>query len=286
MSEITLLGLGTMGSALAQALLENNFDLTVWNRSPEKAEALHIKGAAVAESLEAAIEASPRIIICITEYETARKLLDQPAVILKMADKTIIQLSTGTPAEVRETCSWFQQHGAKYIDGSIMVYPETIGQKSAQILISGDEDIYRDCQPYIFSLGGDVRYVGENIGSAAALDLAVLSRLCAITPGVVNGAHICEAEGVPLTHLADLYPEGDRARSVILSIHRNNFSDEIIAPVKTAISCLSAIKNHSDDLDINSELPAFTINLYQRAVEAGLENQDTAALIQILRENS
>lgn len=286
MSEITLIGLGAMGSALGRALLENKFELTVWNRSPEKTEALVNLGAKAASSLEAAIDASPRIMICITEYEASRALLDQPSVVSRLANKTIIQLSTGTPGEVRKMAQWANDQGASYLDGSIMVYPVTIGKETAQILVSGGESIFCDCQPYINCLGGDVRYVGEKIGAAAALDLAVLSRLCSITPGVVNGAHICESEGVPLTHYADLFPEGDRARSLALSIHHGNFTDDVMASVNTAISCISAIKTHSEDLGINCEVPAFGISLYQRAADAGLGDQDAAALIKVLRKAS
>ena len=285
MSEITLIGLGAMGSALGRAMLENKFELTVWNRSPEKTNALVNLGAKVDSSLKAAIEASPRVMICITEYEAAHVLLDQPSVIPLLKNKTIIQLSTGTPSEVRKLAQWANDQGANYIDGSIMVYPITIGEESAQILISGDKSIFHDCEPYINCFGGDVRYVGEKIGAAAALDLAVLSRLCAITPGVVNGAHICESEGVSLTYYADLFPEGDRARSVAMAIHHNNFTEEVIASVNTAISCISAIKSYSDDLGINSEVPTFGIDLYQRAADAGLGEHDTAALIKVLRAN-
>ena len=284
MSEITLIGLGAMGAALGRALLGNEFELTVWNRSSEKTEALVRLGAKSATSLEAAIDASPRIMLCITEYEASRTLLDQHSITSRLAGKTIIQLSTGTPGQVRKLSQWVTKQGANYIDGSIMVYPVTIGKQSAQILVSGDERVFRDCLPYLNSLGGDVRYVGDNIGAAAALDLAVLSRLCAITPGVVNGAHICESEGVPLTYYADLFPEGDRARSLALSIHNNSFSDEVIASVNTAISCISAIKNYSEELGINCEIPAFGVSLYQRAAEAGLGDQDTASLIKVLRK--
>ena len=69
-----------------------------------------------------------------------------------------------------------------------------------------------------------------------------------------------------------------------LSIHHNNFTDDVSASVNTAISCISAIKNHSEDLGINSEVPAFMVNLYQRAAEAGLGDNDTASLIKVLRE--
>jgi 3-hydroxyisobutyrate dehydrogenase-like beta-hydroxyacid dehydrogenase len=207
-------------------------------------------------------------------------------VVSLLANKTIVQMSTGTPGEVRKMSQWVNDQGANYLDGSIMVYPPTIGTKAAQLLVSGDENIFRDCEPYINSLGGDVRYVGEKIGTAAALDLAVLSRLCAITPGVVNGAHICESEGVPLTYYAELFPEGDRARSLAMSIHHGNFTDDISASVNTAISCNTAIKTYSDDMGINSEVPAFGISLYQRAAEAGLGDQDAASLIKVLREAS
>ena len=284
MTELTLIGLGAMGSALARAMLENKIELTVWNRSVEKTESLVKLGAKVADSLEEAIDASPRILICITEYEASQALLDQPSVQSRMANKTFIQLSTGTPGQVRKMSAWVNAQNATYLDGSIMVYPETIGKKAAQLLVSGNQDVFLDCQPYLNSLGGDIRYVGENIAAAAALDLAVLSRLCAITPGVVNGAHICESEGVPLTYYAELFPEGDRARSVALSIHENNFTDDILASVNTAISCLSAIKTHSEDLGISSEIPQFGISLYQRAVDAGLGGQDTASLIKVLRQ--
>ena len=286
MSEITLLGLGSMGNAIGQAMLENKFSLTVWNRSPDKANNLLERGAELANSLEDAIDASPRIMICITEYETTMKLLAQSGVLSRLTGKTIIQLSTGTPGAVREMAGLVKSCGADYLDGSIMVYPETIGGSAAQVLISGDRLVYLDCAPYLNCLGGDLRYVGDNIVAATTLDLAVLSRLCMITPGVVNGARICEAEGVSLKEFAELFPEGDRARSVVMSIHDESYRGEVSASVNTAVSCLSSIKNHADELGINNEVPSFAINLYQRALARDMGDCDTASLIEIIRDNS
>lgn len=283
MSEVTLLGTGAMGTAIGRALLDSKFDITVWNRSSDKAAKLIDLGARPCVSLESAIDASPRIIVCITQYRSALQLLQQACVSSRLKDKTIIQLSTGTPGEVRKVAQFVKNRGAEYLDGSIMVYPETMGKKTAQILVSGDELIFRDCQPYLNCLGGDVRYVGKKIAAAAALDLAVLSRLCAITPGVINGVNICESEGIPLTYYAELFPEGDRARSLALSVHDAKFTGDITASVNTAISCISAIEAHCVDLGINRELPQFWLSLYQRAVDAGWADHDTACLIRVLR---
>ena len=59
MSDVSVIGLGVMGSALARALMASGRSLTVWNRSADKAEALVGEGAIAAGSAKEAIEASP-----------------------------------------------------------------------------------------------------------------------------------------------------------------------------------------------------------------------------------
>jgi 3-hydroxyisobutyrate dehydrogenase-like beta-hydroxyacid dehydrogenase len=49
MSDVTVIGLGNMGSTLARAFIENRRPVTVWNRSPEKATPLVEKGAVLVE---------------------------------------------------------------------------------------------------------------------------------------------------------------------------------------------------------------------------------------------
>ena len=75
MSEVTVIGLGNMGSALARVLQENGRAVTVWNRSPEKATSLVEKGAILAPSAAAALTASPIVIVCVTNYTAANRTL-------------------------------------------------------------------------------------------------------------------------------------------------------------------------------------------------------------------
>ena len=81
MSDVTVIGLGNMGSALAHALLDapQGRAVTVWNRSPEKTALLVDKGAVLAPSPSAAITASPVILICVTNYAAANQILDEVA---------------------------------------------------------------------------------------------------------------------------------------------------------------------------------------------------------------
>ena len=283
MSELTLIGLGAMGSAIARTLIDNQYNLTVWNRSADKVKALTDLGASSTDLLKQAIESSPKILVCIHGYSATRSLLDNPEIIPLLQGRTIIQMSTGTPSEARSSESWINQHGGHYLDCSVMVYPQSIGKTEGQLLISGPQKIYDECAPYINSLGGDIRYLGSPIGAAAALDLAVVSRLVANTVGIVYGIHLCESENLSLQYFADMYPEGDRGHTLAMTIDKSEFEENISATVGTSIEVISAIQSLAVDLGINTEFPDFLLGLYQRAAAAGYTAQDNASLIKVFR---
>ncbi|MGH3993945.1 MAG: NAD(P)-binding domain-containing protein, partial [Pseudonocardiaceae bacterium] len=67
MHEVTVIGLGAMGSALARALVQNGHATAVWNRSPEKAGALVSQGAVRAATVGEAVAASPLTIACVVD---------------------------------------------------------------------------------------------------------------------------------------------------------------------------------------------------------------------------
>jgi 3-hydroxyisobutyrate dehydrogenase-like beta-hydroxyacid dehydrogenase len=283
MSKLTLVGLGAMGSAIAQTLIENRYDLTVWNRSAEKTQGIVNLGAHSAKTLKGAIEASQVCVFCIHGYTATRSLLDDPDIIPLLAGRTIVQMSTGTPAEARAAQAWVTEQGGHYLDCSIMVYPQSIGKSEGQLLVSGPQETFDECAPFIKTLGGDIRYLGSAIGAAAALDLAVVTRLVVNTVGIVYGVHLCESEGIALRHFADMYPAGDRGHTLAMTIDKSEYDENISATVGTSLEVVSAIQSLAVDLGINTELPDFVLGFYQRTVAAGYAAQDNASLIKVFR---
>ena len=75
MTDISVIGLGDMGSALAATLLDNGYSVTVWNRSADKAVPLTAAGALLAGSAKEAIAASPATITCITSHDRTIELV-------------------------------------------------------------------------------------------------------------------------------------------------------------------------------------------------------------------
>lgn len=284
MGKLSFIGLGAMGTAITKTLVENGQHVTVWNRSAGKAKNIVKLGAEQAQTVKQAIKASRVIMVCIHGYNKTRELLDKPDIIPLLSGRTIVQMSTGTPGEAREMQAWINRQGGRYLDCAIMVYPPTIGTSEAQILISGPEDVYHTCSPFIKILGGDVRYLGANIGAAAALDMAVVTRLVTMTIAIVYGIHICQSEDVPLQQFTAMYPDNDRAHHLAGNIEAGQFDQNIEATVATSIEVMSAIRNLANDHGLNTELPDMVLGLYRRAVAIGCAQMDNASVIKVFRE--
>ena len=224
MNEISMIGLGVMGTALATAQIEAGRNVTIWNRSSQKMAPLVALGANGAENVAAAIKASPVIIICIDNYAATNAMMDVKDVVEHLPGRCVIQLGTGTPEEARTSEIWFNAREVDYLDGIIQSYPDGIGKPDAQLLFSGSKSVFQKSLPFLKCLGGDLRFVDEKVGAAAALDLAGLSCSLGTYVGFAHGARLCEAEGVSIEHFANLHPEGNRLRELAEIIHHEAFT--------------------------------------------------------------
>lgn len=171
-TDVTVIGLGDMGRALASALVAAGHHTTVWNRSADKADELVAQGAVRAASVEEALSASPLTLVCLIDYEVTRTLLDPMSETLR--GRTLVQLSNGTPEQARSLEAWATGQGAGYLDGGIMAVPGTIATPEAFVLYSGTEEHSTAHRP-VFEVFGSAKHLGSDTGLASLYDLALLS---------------------------------------------------------------------------------------------------------------
>jgi 3-hydroxyisobutyrate dehydrogenase-like beta-hydroxyacid dehydrogenase len=276
-----------MGSAVARALLRDGHAVTVWNRTAAKAETLVRDGAVVAPSAAFAVSASPTVVVCVDDYEVTNRILETKVVGPALAGRVLVQLSTGSPQEAREAEVWAWGHGADYLCGAILAYPDQIGTPDATILVSGAESAFRRSEPILKSLAGNLNYLGEQVGSAAALDCAVISFLDGAILGLVQGALICESEGLRVdsfgSMLAELAPVVAGEAKHLAEVIQTGAHAEPQATLKTYAVGVNRILRQARDARINAEIPTFTSDLLQRAIAAGYGEEEVASLIKVLR---
>ncbi len=232
------------------------------------------------------MQASPAILVCIDNYATTRRILGTDDVVAHLAGRVLIQLSTGTPREARESEAWLTANGGAYLDGAIQCYPSSIGTPNARILVAGAQAAFERCEPLLKCLGGNLRYLGENVGAASALDLAWLSENYGVILGVVHGARLCESEQVSVDLYASLFTEEEWvAKGLAQIIHADAYADPD-ATLSVWEGALQRLQRQARDAGINGEVPDFVSGLFKRAIIAGHGEEDVAALIKVLRGHS
>ncbi|MFE0314870.1 NAD(P)-dependent oxidoreductase [Streptomyces albogriseolus] len=201
-SAVTVLGLGPMGRALAGAFLEAGLRTTVWNRTPGRDRDLLARGASGARSAEEAVAASPLTVVCVVNYDAADAVLRRDAVAGALKGRTVVNLSADTPERARDLADWAAGHGVRYLDGAIMTPTTTIGTPAAVFLHAGPEDLYEEHRPVLDALGGTHTHLGEEIGRAAAYDIALLDIFWTAMAGYAHALAVARAEGITARELA------------------------------------------------------------------------------------
>ena len=285
MSEVTMIGLGNMGSALVRALLGNGRAVTVWNRSSERAAPLVDLGAVLARSKAAAIAASPIIMVCVTNYAAANHILDE--VMTHLPGKVLIQFTTGSPQDARASEAWAHAHGAEYLDCAITGSPSSIGTPGAHIVIAGREAAFRKAQALLRILANNLDYKGELIGLASAWEMIHIMHYYGMFLSLFHSVQICQAEGIPLEQFIALLGEQGKSYEKWLceNIQSGNYQ-ETSAPLELWAGGIQQIARHARDSRIDAGFVELTARLFQQAIEAGYGREEVSALFKVLLKAS
>lgn len=285
MSDISVIGLGKMGAALARCLLRSGLDVTVWNRSLEKTVPLTDLGAEAAENLSKAVAASPILLICISNHDATKVLLEQAGVDLLLSGRVVVQCSSDTPKEAEEAATWMRGRGATYLNGAILAGPDDIGTKDATILFSGDPVAFEASAAALTALGEEtVHYLGENVRQASALDLAWLMLIYGKYFSGIHAANICRSEDVALDRLIDLIPDDPWSQGYLEVIRDESF-DHHTASLGVWGDALAHIRTQGVDAGINTEIPDFFASFFQKAIDAGYADSHVLALSRVLQKS-
>lgn len=237
-------------------------------------------GAVAASSVASAVDASPVILVCVDDYAVTQGFMDSEDVVPHLPGRTLIQLSTGTPQGAQEAAAWYKDRDVDYIDGEILVLPNGIGADNAQILFAGPESAYIGAEPLLRCLGGDLRFLGDNVRAPAALNLGWLCQRFGMLLGALHGINLCKSENVGVDDYASLFPETDRVHLLARTIHSGNYADPSVS-VHIWRAILERIQKQADDKGINNDFPEFASECLNEAVTKGYAEEDIAALFKL-----
>lgn len=176
--KVAVLGTGLMGYPIAEKLLHDKFDITVWNRSSAKAKPLEELGATIANSPQEAVKRTEVCILVLADASAIEKVLFETESI-DFTSRTIIQMGTIAPEESRKFHDKIVFRNGDYFEAPVLGNKHHAKQGKLQIMIGGYEKQITNWKTLLKSLGTTF-YVGS-IGSAAALKLALNHLIASLT---------------------------------------------------------------------------------------------------------
>ena len=282
MNRICVVGLGFMGSALAGALLRDHEHVAVWNRTPSKADPLVLLGARRVDTVCIGAKESDVLVICVKDYLAAREILLSDHIGKHLRGKTVIQLGTGLPQEANAFREMLHDFGALYLDGAILAYPRQVGTQAASIFVSGPTDVFEE-QYGLLQQFGCVTHVGESIGGACALDISLIVQSLMGMVGYLQGAAMCEAEGIDLrVYTGALLPLEKEADRMASQIYSNDF-DAPECSLGVWGKGWDRVVEYCKDSGVLPIVPHFLHEVLDLAVKNGHGQQELSALVNVLR---
>jgi 3-hydroxyisobutyrate dehydrogenase-like beta-hydroxyacid dehydrogenase len=174
MPALGFVGLGAMGSRMAGRLLAAGYPVTGYNRTPQKAADLVKAGMTVAPSPRAVAEVSDAVFSMVTDDAALRAVALGPDGVVAglRPGATFVEMSTVSPALVRELAAAVAARGAALLDAPVSGSTVTVEQGQASIVVGGDAAVLERVRPYLIAIGPTVTHVGA-LGLAKTMKIAI-----------------------------------------------------------------------------------------------------------------
>ena len=177
---VAILGLGVMGSGMARRLLTEGFQVTVYNRSREKAQTLSAAGATVAASPRDAAAKAQVVISMVADDAASRAvwLGENGAIAGAVPGTMLIESSTLTTGWVRELAATAARLKCEFLDAPVTGTKPHAASGELLFLVGGSEEALVAARPVLSALSRDIVHLGPT-GCGAVMKL-VNNFLCGV----------------------------------------------------------------------------------------------------------
>lgn len=203
--KVGFIGLGNMGSRMAQRLLDHGYHLEVYDRDPAKAEAIAAKRGVVAKNI---LELAPRVDVllsCLTNDEAVQSVYAGVEGFFAgaRAGTVVLEMSTISPESSRELHKLGAKSGIEVMDVAISGSTPAAENGILTLLAGGNRELFRAAQP-IFELLAKQYFLLGGPGSGTAMKLVVNTLLGVGMQAIAEAVVLGEKAGLDREQLLDV----------------------------------------------------------------------------------
>ncbi|MED6125469.1 Glyoxylate/succinic semialdehyde reductase 2, chloroplastic [Stylosanthes scabra] len=283
---VGFLGIGIMGSPMAQNLLKAGVDLTVWNRTKSKCEPLISLGAKYMSSPEEVAASCDLTFAMLADPHSAVDVAcgNHGAANGMAPGKGYVDVST---VDV-DTSKLISQHikatGALFLEAPVSGSKKPAEDGQLIFLTAGDRNLYETVAPLLDIMGKSKFYLGD-VGNGAAMKLVVNMIMGSMMASFSEGLLLSQKVGLDPKVLVEVVSQGAisapmysmKGPSMIQSVYPTAF------PLKHQQKDLRLALGLAESVSQATPIAAAANELYKVAKSHGLSDEDFSAVIEALK---
>ena len=286
--QVGFAGLGRMGAHMARNLSRAGHQMTVWNRSPDKAEALAAElGFAVANSPRALSNAAEVVVTMLADDPSSQAVHGGPDGLFAGTARTYVEMGTMSPDHI----AWLvvqAPSGAQVIDAPVSGATQAAAHADLLIMAGCTPEDAAPLGTLFDAMGKETRCLGQT-GNGAVMKLAVNALIHGINQTLAEAMTLAEAAGIAPDAAFDVI-EASAACAPMLKYRRPLYLDEGAQDVTFTVALARKDMEITADLarKLSTDMPQglSTLDILQRAEADGFGDRDMASILNYMREKT
>ena len=281
--KVSLLGLGRMGSAMADRLIDADHDVAVWNRSPAAAEPFAERGASILEAPGGAWEHGDVALTMLADDDAAWAVL---AGLLEAGrdGRTAIDMSTISVTGSARLGERAGDAGVAFLRAPVSGNPSVVRAGNLGIIVSGPRDAYDAHEPLLRDIGPTLFYVGPG-EQARVVKLALNLMIGGTSQLIAEALVMAERNDIERATMLEVM-----GASAIGSPFVRYKTDALIADDYASTFTASGLHKDlalalrcAEDVEVPLPVTALVQDLVQGCIDDGMGDDDMMALLPRLR---
>lgn len=285
MSDVTFLGLGTMGSGMVRNLLEAGHQVRVWNRSPGKAQDLQALGAVPVDDAHEAVAGAEVVMYSLADDTAIDDLVlgaDGIAAVVATG-ALVIDLSTVSPATSLAEHAVYAKRGVRFLDAPVFGSRGEANAGGLWVVVGGDEAAYEAAVPVLEAISETHHHMGA-AGNGARMKLVGNLLVASQLESLGEAMSLAAKAGLDLHDVLGVVSVADFRspiyQAVGASMLEGDYSPDFALHLMHKDARL--IAELAGELEVPIPSTVATIGTIERAVHAGYGDENASALVKVI----
>jgi 3-hydroxyisobutyrate dehydrogenase-like beta-hydroxyacid dehydrogenase len=280
---VGLIGLGNMGTAFAERLLDGGYGLELYNRTPGKAAALVARGASAVASA-ADLAAGADVILTSLANDEAFEEVATQVIAAARPGTVLVDTSTVSPGASARIAALAGSASVPYLRAPVSGNPSVVRAGNLTFIVSGDAETLARVEPVLRAIGATIHHVGDG-EQARIVKLAINLMVAGLAELMSEALVLGEASGVTRASLLEVMGSSAAGAPFVKYKTEPLLRDDFSATFTTALMekdidlVLDAAEEAGVELPVATEMKT----LLRAAIEAGYSDNDFMALFLHLR---